>query len=191
MIRGFTAGAFDLLHPGHLAFLTECRNSCDQLIVALHVDPSKERVSKNKPVQSVFERWYQLDECKSVDLIIPYETEADLHNLIATVAIDIRFLGSDYEGVIDQITGWDLCVDEGIDIHFIPRRHTFSSSDLRGRLEKLPDCTRADEIAAQVYSEKHYSKGFATGGIGKADIVMTMTEGFNLSPGVSVKEYDD
>ena len=82
---GFTCGAFDLLHPGHLHLLDWAKQHCDYLIVGLHTDPTIDRpTEKDRPVQSVFERWAQLNAVHSVDEIIPYETERDLRNLLAT-----------------------------------------------------------------------------------------------------------
>ena len=49
---GFTCGAFDLLHAGHIVMLEETKQFCDYLIVGLQTDPSIERPSKNKPKRS-------------------------------------------------------------------------------------------------------------------------------------------
>jgi len=130
---GFTCSAFDLLHPGHIAMLRECKEHCDWLIVGLHVDPTIERVNaKQKPVQSVYERYVQLSGCKYVDEIIPYEKEEDLINLLAIEPISIRFVGEEYRET--YITGQDICEKRGIEIFYNSRRHMYSSTDLRGRL---------------------------------------------------------
>src|SRR3990167_844602 len=94
---GFVAGAFDLLHAGHIYLLRECRKNCDELIVGLHVDPSVERPEKNKPVETLVERFIKLSSIMGVDTIVPYETESDLILLLKTLKPDIRFLGSDYK----------------------------------------------------------------------------------------------
>jgi glycerol-3-phosphate cytidylyltransferase len=131
--NGFTCGAFDLLHPGHVHFIHEARKQCDYLIVGLHTDPTIDRSgSKNKPIQTVFERYLQLDGLSCVDLIVPYDTERDLVNMMATLDIQVRFVGTDYDG--KKITGEDICGQRGIDILYIPRLHDFSSTSLRERL---------------------------------------------------------
>ena len=127
-MKGFIAGAFDLLHPGHLYTLAECKKHCNILVVGIHVDPSLERKDKNKPVQTVFERYIQLASCRYVDEFVPYETEQDLLNILNTLKIDVRFLGSEYEHS-DKITGKDI-----VPIKYIPRNHSHSSSELRKRL---------------------------------------------------------
>ena len=104
---GFTCGAFDLFHAGHNIMLRECKAKCDFLIVGLHTDPTIDRPNKNKPIQTIYERYVQLKNCKWVDDVIPYDTEEDLKNLLATVPINTRFLGEDYLGA--NVTGFDIC----------------------------------------------------------------------------------
>lgn len=133
MVIGFTAGAFDLLHAGHVNFLSDCKQRCDILFVGLHTDPSIDRPKKNRPVQSTYERYIQLKGLSSVSHIIPYDTERDLINILACEKINIRFLGSDY---IDnkEYTGYKLCEDLNIKIEYIHRFHNYSSSELRERV---------------------------------------------------------
>ena len=79
---GFIAGAFDLgPHAGHVMMLRECAAHCDFLVVGLHIDPSKERKEKNRPVESAYERFIKLSGCKYIDRVIPYESEEDLYDI--------------------------------------------------------------------------------------------------------------
>ena len=66
------------------------------LIVGLQTDPSIDRENKNKPVQTVYERYVRLNAVKYVDEIIPYYTEQSLLDLLQSQKIDIRFIGEDY-----------------------------------------------------------------------------------------------
>jgi len=109
---------------------------CDYLIVALQVDPTIDRPGvKNKPVQSVYERYVQLQGCKYVDEILVYETEADLLNLLQTQTIDVRFLSEEYKD--RDFTGKQWCIDNGIELHFHIRKHQYSSTELRNRVYTL------------------------------------------------------
>lgn len=132
---GFTAGAFDLLHAGHILMLAEARSKCDRLVVGLHTDPTIDRPQKNKPIQSTFERYLQLKALSVVDDIVPYDTEEDLLNLLANTQIDIRFLGDDYLDSSTRkmlnYTGKHL----DIPVHFCARKHNYSSSELRQRIK--------------------------------------------------------
>ena len=125
---GFTCGAFDLLHAGHIVMLKEAKQNCDHLIVGLQTDPSIDRQEKNKPVQSVFERYVQLIAVKYVDEIIPYDTEQSLIDLLEATPIDLRFIGEDWSE--KYFTG--KCSHE---IYYTSRAHSFSSSELRQRLK--------------------------------------------------------
>lgn len=126
---GFTASAFDLFHAGHNVMLMEAKELCDYLVVGLLVDPTKDRPeSKNKPIQSVFERYVQVASCKYVDEVIPFETEKDLEDMILTINPDVRIVGEEYKGT--NHTGVGLC-----QIHYNKRRHSFSTSELRERVK--------------------------------------------------------
>ena len=136
MKKGFVASCFDLgPHAGHIAMLEEAKRHCDHLIVALQTDPTLDRKEKNSPVESVSERYLKLKACKYVDEIIPYQTEADLLNILQTQNVNIRFLGEEYSG--KQFTGLDYCHENSIEIHFNSRKHPFSSSELRRRVSGL------------------------------------------------------
>ena len=129
---GFTCSTFDLLHAGHILMLAEAKSVCDYLIVALQTDPSIDRPdTKNKPVQSVVERYVQLSAVKFVDQIIVYQTEKDLEDMLMFLPITVRFIGEEYEG--KEFTGKDICEDRGIKIWYTSRKHRFSSSELRQR----------------------------------------------------------
>ena len=131
---GFTASAFDLFHSRHVAMLKEARSNCDYMIVGLQTDPTIDRPEKNKPVQSVFERYVQLEGCKYIDEIIPYATEQDLLDIFLTYKIDVRFIGEEYKS--KDYTGKQLCLDKGIEIHYNSRQHSFSTSGLRKRISE-------------------------------------------------------
>ena len=79
---GFTCGAFDLLHAGHIVMLKEAKENCDWLIVGLQTDPTLDRKNKNYPVQSMYERYIQLRAVRYVDEILPYDTELSLCDLL-------------------------------------------------------------------------------------------------------------
>jgi len=119
---GFTCSSFDLLHAGHVAMLKECKENCDFLICGLNVSPVKRG---RQPVQSVVERFLQLEAVKFVDRIIPYTSEDELMDLLNVVDPDVRFIGEDYKG--KRFTGDEL----EIPIFYNSRKHSYSSSGLK------------------------------------------------------------
>ncbi len=129
MKTGFTCSCFDLFHAGHIMMLKEARSKCDYLIVGLQTDPTIDRPEKNKPIQSVVERFIQLESCKYVDEVVVYATEKDLLDILYTYHIDIRVVGEEYKD--KDFTGKDL---EHIEIYYNTRRHSFSTTELRQRV---------------------------------------------------------
>jgi len=126
---GFTCSTFDLFHAGHLLMLEEAKQQCDYLIVGLQTDPTIDRpTEKNKPVQSVFERFIQVEACKYVDKVIPYATEKELADILLSYPIDVRILGEEY--MERKFTGDNM----GMELYFNKRRHSFSTTELRNRV---------------------------------------------------------
>ena len=143
---GFTCSTFDLLHAGHIMMLKEAKSICEHLIVGLQTDPSIDRDWKNKPVQTLFERFTQLQACKYVDEILIYETEYDLLQLLQTQTIHIRFLSEEY--LNRDFTGKQWCMNNGIELHYHKRQHDYSSSELRARTAKLENAKDKDSSKA-------------------------------------------
>jgi len=125
---GFTCGAFDLLHAGHVVMLKEAKENCDYLIVGLQTDPSLDREEKNQPIQSVYERFIQLNAIQYVDEVIPYDTEESLSDLLESTPIDLRFVGEEYKD--KPFTGDNL----PIEVFYTNRKHSFSTTNLRNRV---------------------------------------------------------
>lgn len=127
---GFTASTFDLLHAGHIEMLSKAKADCDFLVVGILTDPTISRPqSKLKPLQSMLQRFIQLQGVKYVDMIIPFDTEEDLQTLINLIHPDIRFVGQQYKGTLH--TGWGLC-----NIKYNQRKHHWSSTQLKNRLKQ-------------------------------------------------------
>ena len=158
---GFNCSSCDLFHAGHVTMMKMEKQLCDYLIVALQVDPTIDRPGvKNKPTQSVYERYVQLQGCKYVDEILVYETEADLLNLIQTQPLQIRFLSEEYKD--RDFTGKQYCIDNGIELYFHMRRHQYSSTELRNRVYQLEKAKREERVDEKVeqYSPELLNKYF-------------------------------
>lgn len=140
---GITFSAFDLLHAGHVRMLAEAKSQCDYLIAALQTDPTIDRPEKNKPTQTVVERYIQLQGCKFVDEIIPYTTEKDLEDLLKLYPIDVRIIGDEYKD--KDFTGRKFCEEKNIRLYFNQRLHRFSSTNLRKEVYRREDLKRKEE----------------------------------------------
>lgn len=130
---GFTCGAFDLCHAGHMLVFKEAKTVCEYLIVFLQEDPSVDDASyrgkkKNKPVMSLEEREIILEGIKYIDEVRTYTTEADLYEKLKALAADVRIIGADWKG--KKFTGHDL----PFEMYYNSRGHNFSTSALRERV---------------------------------------------------------
>lgn len=142
MRTGITFGVWDLFHVGHMSFLSSCFGMCDQLLIGIQSDPTLDRTWKNKPVQGLFERYFQVMEyCRDKTndkkeqikfIFLPYEREADIPNILALYEIDYRFISSEY--MDKDFTGKLDGELRNIKLVYVPRDHTFSSSELRKRV---------------------------------------------------------
>ena len=134
MIVGFTCGTFDLVHAGHVLMLQEASEVCDFLVVGLHIDPSQEREWKNKPIQTIHERFIQLEAIKYVDFVLPYHFEQDMHELLQILRVNVRIVGEEYRN--KPLSGEHLHEELNIRLHYNNRGHGFSSTELRDRVKR-------------------------------------------------------
>ena len=126
---GIWTSILDVCHAGHLVAMKEAKEQVDYLIVGIVDDPTKDRSWKNKPVQSLLERYIAAATCVYVDCVIPLSHERDLEDCLLLLQPDKRFVGIEYKD--RHFTGKDI---EGIEIVYLERKHYFSSSDLRKRV---------------------------------------------------------
>jgi len=130
--------------------LREAKGQCDHLIVGLQTDPTIDRADKNKPIQSLQERYEQIEAIKYVDEIHIYETEEDLYTLMQRISPDLRFIGTDWKG--KKFTGHDL----PIKVRYTGR-YGYSTSELRERVCKAQSVIPEQrEFVADKNAHRHY-----------------------------------
>ena len=141
MKKGITFSSFDLIHPGHIVMLKDCKTVCNYLIVGVQSDPTIDRnktndlyskisgKKKNLPIQTLEERLIMIKAIKYIDEVFVYHTEEDLYNWLNTNKWDIRILGSDWES--KKFTGFDI---KG-EIYFHKRDHNWSTTNFRERIK--------------------------------------------------------
>ncbi|HEY2178645.1 MAG TPA: D-glycero-beta-D-manno-heptose 1-phosphate adenylyltransferase [Caulobacteraceae bacterium] len=103
---GFTNGCFDILHPGHIAYLGQAKSWCDRLVVGLNSDASVRRAKgEGRPVNSLEARALVLASLACVDLVTAFDEDTPAE-LIAAARPDLLVKGGDY--AIGDIVGADL-----------------------------------------------------------------------------------
>ena len=129
-IIGFTAGNFDLLHPGYIYTFEKAKEHCDYFMVFLQRDPSETRFTKYKPVIPLYERYKTLMAIKYIDEVVTYQTEEDLIKLMEFYKPDVRILGDDYIG--KRFTGDHL----PIEVIYTTRSHEWSTTKIKDLITK-------------------------------------------------------
>jgi D-beta-D-heptose 7-phosphate kinase/D-beta-D-heptose 1-phosphate adenosyltransferase len=121
-----TNGCFDLVHAGHVAYLTEARQLGDRLIVAVNDDASVARLKgRERPINPLSQRMAVLSALKPVDWVVPF-TEDTPERLICRVKPDILVKGGDYAP--EQIAGGDCVTAAGGKVLVLPYREGCSTS---------------------------------------------------------------
>ncbi len=130
----FTNGCFDLLHPGHIDYLSKAKSLGDILIVGLNDDDSIRRLKgQTRPINPLEDRQIMLSALKSVDLVVPFGEDTPLE-LISMLLPDILVKGGDYAP--DNIVGAEVVRQHGGHVTIIDFVDGHSTSSLIQRIQK-------------------------------------------------------
>jgi rfaE bifunctional protein nucleotidyltransferase chain/domain len=129
----FTNGCFDVLHRGHVTFLSQARALGANLLVAVNTDASVRRQGKDeqRPVNPLEDRVTVLAALASVDLVTWFDEDTPL-DLILTVRPEVLVKGGDW--ALDQIVGASEVRSWGGMVHSISVLHDRSTTKLLGRI---------------------------------------------------------
>jgi D-glycero-beta-D-manno-heptose 1-phosphate adenylyltransferase len=129
----FTNGCFDILHPGHVDYLSQARDLGNFLVLGLNTDASVKKLNKaaNRPINDEFARATVLAALASVDAIVLFDEETPLE-LIEFVKPNILVKGNDYS--IEKIVGHDMVIANGGQVITIPLLDRFSTTGLIKRI---------------------------------------------------------
>lgn len=99
MKKVFVNGTFDVLHRGHLKLLNYAKSLGDFLYVAIDTDDRvKEKKGSSRPVNTLNERLFMLENLKSVDCALYFSSDESLEALVKNIKPDIMVVGSDWKG---------------------------------------------------------------------------------------------
>ena len=130
----FTNGCFDLLHVGHIKYLSQAKDLGDILIIGLNSDKSVKKLKgNNRPINSFEDRAKLLAALKSVDLVIMFEEQTP-ENLIKEIIPDVLVKGGDYD--IKEIVGYQTVIDNGGQVKTLSFYHGYSSTNYIDKINK-------------------------------------------------------
>ena len=131
----FTNGCFDILHRGHVEYLTDAKACGDKLITALNSDSSVRGLKGDfRPIQNQDDRAAILDALASVDLVVIFDEETPAE-IVKTLIPDVLVKGGDYTP--ETIVGADTVTANGGEVKIIPFRSGQSTSIIVEKIIKL------------------------------------------------------
>ena len=130
----FTNGCFDILHSGHIQYLSEAKQSGDILIIGLNSDISVKRLKgENRPIKSQECRADILAFMESVDLVIIFNEDTP-ENLINQLIPDVLVKGGDWKP--DEIVGADIVLKNGGEVKSLSFLEGHSSSSIIDKINR-------------------------------------------------------
>jgi D-glycero-beta-D-manno-heptose 1-phosphate adenylyltransferase len=131
----FTNGVFDILHPGHVRYLTDARALGDALVVGVNADASVRRLSKgpDRPIHPELERAEVLAALAVVDAVVIFAEDTP-HEIIAALQPDVLVKGADWAA--DAIVGRDVVEARGGRVVRIPLAAGYSTTGILARLRE-------------------------------------------------------
>lgn len=132
----FTNGCFDLIHPGHVRYLTAARAFGDLLVVGLNGDTSVTRLKgRGRPILTAAERAEILSGLSAVDHVVVFDEDTP-QALIDAVAPDVLVKGADW--ALEDIVGGRETLARGGRVERIEVVPGVSTSELIRRIRSLP-----------------------------------------------------
>lgn len=130
----FTNGCFDILHRGHVTYLSEARKLGDLLVVGLNSDASVHRLKgPERPINKELDRQYVLSQLKAVDFVEIFTEDTPL-NLILKVKPKVLVKGGDWK--IDQIVGAKEVIADGGDVFSLNFVDGYSTTNIIQKIQE-------------------------------------------------------
>ncbi len=131
----FTNGCFDILHRGHVEYLSKARDLGNVLVLGLNTDASVKRQNKSpeRPVNNQETRATIIAALECVDYVVLFDEDTPLE-LIKLVQPDVLAKGADYKP--EDIVGYDIVKARGGQTITIPLTEGFSTTGLIDKLKK-------------------------------------------------------
>ncbi|WP_316804513.1 D-glycero-beta-D-manno-heptose 1-phosphate adenylyltransferase [Pedobacter nototheniae] len=130
----FTNGCFDLLHPGHIAYLNEAASLGDKLVVGLNTDESVKKIKgESRPVNNEHSRAQLLAAMFFIDAIVLFNEDTPLQ-LIKKIEPDVLVKGGDYK--IETIVGAAETLEKGGQVEVLSFLPGYSSTAIIEKIKK-------------------------------------------------------
>ena len=129
----FTNGCFDIIHKGHVAYLSEAKKLGDLLVIGLNSDASVKRLKgPERPINNELDRQYVMSQLKPVDFVEIFTEDTPL-NLVLKVKPQVLVKGGDWK--IDQIVGGKEVVQSGGEVYSLNFIDGYSTTSLINKIQ--------------------------------------------------------
>lgn len=130
----FTNGCFDILHLGHVDYLSKAADCGDVLIVGVNSDASTKILNKgsNRPIQDQHSRSTIIASLHFVDAVVVFDEETP-YELIKLIQPDVLVKGADYK--VEQIAGHDIVLKRGGEVKLVELVKGYSTSAIEARIK--------------------------------------------------------
>ncbi len=129
-----TNGCFDILHAGHVEYLSKARKLGDVLIVAVNSDKSVNELKGDpRPINKLSDRMKVLSSLQSIDYLVEFD-QLTPEELISEILPDVLVKGGDYD--VDEIVGADAVRENGGEVKVIDYVPSYSTSELISKITK-------------------------------------------------------
>ena len=130
----FTNGCFDLLHLGHIDYLSKAASFGDVFIIGVNSDASVSQLKgKHRPIQDEDSRLRILASLLFVTAVILFKEETP-YNLINTIQPDVLVKGADYK--VEQIAGHDIVLAKGGTVELVQFLNGYSTSAIERKIKE-------------------------------------------------------
>lgn len=124
----FTNGCFDILHPGHIAYMKQAKGLGDRLIVAVNTDSSVKRLKGDKrPINNLVHRMAVLEGVGAIDWVTWFDEDTP-KEIIERLSPDVLVKGGDY--TIDTIVGADHVLAHGGEVKVLSFVDGYSTTSI-------------------------------------------------------------
>ncbi|HLA39336.1 MAG TPA: D-glycero-beta-D-manno-heptose 1-phosphate adenylyltransferase [Candidatus Glassbacteria bacterium] len=133
----FTNGCFDIIHPGHVAYLEDAASRGDVLVLGLNSDASVRRLKgPGRPINPQGDRALLLAGLASIDYVTFFDQDTPLE-LIMAVKPDVLVKGGDW--TVENIVGHEFVLERGGEVYSLPFKEGYSTTRLIDKIKKLSD----------------------------------------------------
>jgi len=131
----FTNGCFDIVHQGHVDYLSKAADLGDVLVVGVNTDASVRRLGKGitRPIQDEYSRALLMAALHFVDFVVVFDEDTPLE-LIDCLAPDVLVKGADY--TIEKVVGHELVLERGGEVKLIEFLPGFSTSAIEKKIKE-------------------------------------------------------